>query len=396
MGKQQDAMKQPRRRGRPPGSSHKKVSAQDQTVIRQQATIVDMEASTETVLPISSDEHMAYAAREETLSPFSRLLRHILHQNRTEITRVARELEVSENTVYRWINGISEPRSIHLKRLPDILAEHRGNLTIAINQSFHGVLGAMSTGVQEVHKDIYRRVLELVMTIIDDDARYWQVTQAIFEDALLHLDAERRGLAITYANVMSPHEDGIHALRESAMRGNNPWPFTLESRAYLGSTTLAGTAANRQQLQTWDTADSATRLQFALDEFEQSACAYPVMRANRIAGVLIVSSTQSGFFHDPIACQAVIEYAQLLALALREHDFYPLSLLSLRPMPDLAWQRNEITRTFVKRIIQSVRTYALSRQEAELRVIREMEIEFEDIDHMLAKQQQNRVEWSQA
>ena len=248
----QDVPKQPKKRGRPIGSKkkHYPVQSAQHEVSRQKLQDV-----------IFDDEQLAYALAEEKLSPFSSLLRHILRHDRTEIARVAKDLEVAEITVYRWMNGSSEPRAIHLKRLPDVFAEHRGNLTYAINQTFPGVLDPPSLGIREVRKDIYRRVFDLITTTPEDDARYWQVTQAVFEYALLHLDSDRRGLSITYANLMPSHEDGIHSLREAAMRGNYPWPFSLESRAYLGSTTLAGTAAMLQRLQTWDNLGNEERLQ---------------------------------------------------------------------------------------------------------------------------------------
>ncbi len=376
-----DAPRQPRRRGRPLGSKKKQYPVQDTPMneARQPETVFD-------------DEQLAYTLAEEKLSPFSSLLRHILRHDRTEISRVARDLEVAEITVYRWMNGSSDPRSVHLKRLPEVLPEHRGNLTYAINQTFPGVLDPPSLGIREVRKDIYRRVLDLITTTAEDDARYWQVTQAIFEYALLHLDSDRRGLSITYAKLMPAHEDGIHSLREATMRGNYPWPFSLESRAFLGSTTLAGTAAMLQRLQTWDNLGNEERLQVDIDEHERSAAACPVIYAGRISGVLIISSTQTGFFADPTACQAVSEYAQLMALALKNEDFYPYSQLNLRPMPEVKWQRAEIGRSYVNRIILYARKHMIARQDAEQHVLSEMEREFEELGQRLT--QQPKVEQS--
>jgi hypothetical protein len=320
------------------------------------------------------------------LTPFSSLLRNILRHDRAEINRVARELEVADNTIYRWMNGSSEPRAIHLKRLPDVLVEHRGNLSYVINQTFPGMLDTQPTGVHEVRKDIYRRVLELVATIGEEDTRFWQVSQAIFEYALLHLDAERHGLAITFARLMPPHDDGVHSLRESAMRGNPPWPFDIESKAYLGSTTLAGTSVLMQRMLVWNNTGGGDRLQVEVDDYEASACAVPVTRANRIAGALIVSSTQPLFFNDPLASLAVIEYAQLLATALSEKDFQPHSKLNLRPMPDLKLQRAQITHSYLSRILTYARKHNISRMEAEVRVRREMELEFEELGHAFVEQ----------
>ncbi|MBV9689494.1 MAG: hypothetical protein JO202_07265 [Ktedonobacteraceae bacterium] len=315
---------------------------------------------------------------EENLSPFNRLLRDILRRDRSEISRVARELEVSENTVYRWMNGSSVPRAVYLKKLPEVLSEHRSNLTYVINQTFGKTIEPLYPGIREVGKDIYRHVMDLATTIAEDSAYFWQISQAIFESALHHLDAGHNGLAITYASLMPPRADGIHSLRELAMSGTYPWPFSLESKIFLGSTTLAGTAALLQRLQTWDSLDAEERFQVTIDEFERSACAYPVMRGGRLAGVLIISSALPGFFKDYTTREAVIEYAQLFSFALHERDFYPFSLLHLEPMPDLQWQRAELARSYVNRVVTCARKYAIPRQEAEQRVQGEMELEFEE------------------
>lgn len=369
MSPKDDSIKQLRRRGRPP----KKQPPTPEPVAQLAAQDAPSAGQG------SSDEQLAYTVAEEHISVFSSFLRHILRHDRPEITRVAKELDVAENTIYRWMNGNSEPRPMYLKSLIEVLPEHRNNLTYAINQTFPGALDSLEAGIREVQKDLYCRVLELITTTAEPDARRWQITQTIFEYALLHLDSERRGLAITYAKLMPTRTDGIHSLCEATMRGNYPWPFALENHAYLGSTTLAGTAAMLQRMQTWDNLNDSERLQFEVDEFERSACAYPVFRGGCIAGVLIVSSTQPNFFVNPIASQAVVEYAQLLSLAFHEEEFYPFSMLSLRPMPDLKWQRAEVSRSYVNRIISFARKMGISRQEAELRVRLDMEMEFEEI-----------------
>jgi len=231
--------------------------------------------------------------------------------------------------------------------------------------------------VREPQKDIYRRVFELRETTIEDGLRRWQITQAIFEDALLRLDPKRFGLSILYARLMPSREDGIHSLYELEMRGSYPWPFTLESKTYLGSTTLAGTAAMLQRMQQWDDLDSNGRLQIMVDDLERSACAQPVMLAGRMAGVLVVSSTQPGFFMDQALCQSVVEYARLLTLAFNDRDFYPCSQVHLKPMPDLQWQRAEMSRLYVSRVVACASKENLPLPEAEEYVLREMEEEFE-------------------
>ena len=368
-----DGPKQQKKRGRPPGSKRKQFEVGSDSPLQLSEVSFD-------------DESLTYNQPEEVLSPFSSLLRQILRHDRMEIARVAQGLDIAEITIYRWMNGSSVPRAMHLKRLPEVLDGYRNDLRQAINQTFPGVLDPPSPNVREVKKDIYRRVLELVSTIQEDDARYWQVTQAIFEYALLHLDPDRRGMAITYASLMPAHEDGIHSLREVAMRGSSPWPFSFESRAYLGSTSLAGTAATLQRLQTWNNLGEEERLQVDIDEFERSAAACPVMYAGRLSGVLIASSTQPGFFADAMACQSLYEFSQLMALGLRNENFYSGSLLHLRPMPEVKWQRAEIGRTYINRIITYARKHMVSRPEAEKCVLSEMEREFEQLGQSVHEQ----------
>lgn len=376
MGTEQDPLKKPRRRGRPTGKSNAKPhgSASQKKQIAQGSTAMKQ--------GITLERSRIEAEEEEYLPPFSALLRHILKHDRAEIARVANELGVAENTIYRWMNGNSLPRPVYLKSLLDVLPQHRANLVYAIDQTFPGVLESLSSDIREIQKDIYIRVLDLVANTADDDTRRWQVMQAIFEYALIHLDSERRGLSITFAELMPPQADGkIHSLYEANMRGTFPWPFTLESKAFLGSTTLAGSTASLQRTQTWDEPMDGERMQFVVDEFERSACAHPVMRGGKIAGVLIFSSTQPGFFSKPTIYAAVVEYAQLLILALSEANFYADDMLALRPMPDLKRQRHEITRTFMNRVILTARKEELSRPQAEQRVRCELEFEFEHLDH---------------
>jgi len=370
-----------KRRGRPPGSRKKIVAEEEKHLSRVRNTTHHTASNGHDVSTSPSlefdDEPLAYGLADEKLSPFSKTLHTILHHDRSEIARVARELEVTENTIYRWMNGSSEPRPLHLRNLPDVLPEHRNTLFYAIRQTFPDALDTPFVAIQEVSKDIYCQVLEHVYTIEEPETRFWHVSQTLFEYALSHLDGDKQGLAITYAALMPPGPTGIHSLRESMMRGNEPWPPSFESKVFLGSNTLAGAAASTQRIQFWDSAEESSRVLVEVDEHEASACATPVMRGGSIAGVLIVSSAQSGFFRDLMASKAVEEFARLLATALPDDKFYSYQYLNLRPMPTLPGQRAYIAENYVGRVLTYVRKFAISRSEAELRVCQELEAEFE-------------------
>lgn len=320
------------------------------------------------------------SANEKGLSPFSGALHAILHRNRAEIGRISRELDVAENTIYRWMNGTSDPRHSHLRNLPDVMSEHRQAMIQAINKTFPGVLDMnILASIPEIRVEIYRRVLELVASTADPANCLWQVAQTIFDYALLQLDTEHKGITIIYASFMPPCEDDgtIHSLYEALARGTEPWSPASDSRVFLGSTTLAGSAVMQQRMMRWDSRDEATRLLVEVDTHEASSCAAPVMRGGRVAGALVVSSTQPRFFDDPTACKAVDDLAHLLATALQDKDFYPYTKLKLRPMLSLAEQREILASCYVQRLLSYAREHHVSRAEAEIYVRRDLERQFE-------------------
>lgn len=312
--------------------------------------------------------------------PFSILLGFLIKSDRSEILRIAREIGVSDNTVYRWINGTSEPRLSHMQRLLEVLP-HANQAQPPLSGPSAPIPGRglfSQSSRWDVPKEIYRRVMEQAAITVDDASRRWHIVETIFEYALLHLDPDRHGMALTYARLMPPREDGtIHSLYEAEMRGQTPWAFSLDFKAYLGSTTLAGTAAMLQRVYTWSKQDEETRNPIGLDENEHSSCAAPVMRGGRLAGVLIVSSAQDDFVRHPAVPRAIGEYAHLLAAGLMDSDFYPVELVKLVPMPELKWQRERVANTYLNRVVEYARKCCLSFTEAEQKVLQDLEYEFE-------------------
>lgn len=381
-----------KRRGRPPGINSrkhgqgKKGAQERQGLPKPLANDQIQDPSFIQLEPLSSDGN-PHSTLET--NPFSEFLQSIFHQDRTEIERAARELDVAENTIYRWMNGISAPRAAYLRKLPDIFPAHRTQLISLIRQVFGDIVTNFTPPLHEIPKEIYVKVLELAANSQDEETRMWQISQVIFEYALLHMDTERLGLVIAYARLMQPQADGVHSLYEVSRRSNDPCLVAIDATAFLGSTSLAGAAAVMQRLQVWHYTDSERTL-FEKEETERSSCAAPVLRNGQIAGVLIFSSPHLDFFKDPLACQAVMEFTLLMAVAIADSDFRPPSLLNLRPMPDLKWQRKQIAETYVDRVIIYAHRHAIARREAELRVQREMELEFEEEARRMLEQIQKK------
>lgn len=370
-----------RKRGRPAGSRKGNTpAANPRRPTSLQATQLDsVRPEKQQTSSEVHEEAPAFLNGTKSLPPVNQLLHSILQQDRLTIARVAKALGVTENTVYRWMNGTSTPQPAHLRRLPDVLPAHRSKLIHVIKQTYPGVLELSPISVREIQKDIYQRVIELVVSIDEDDLRQWEVVQTLFEYALLQLDPEHYGMVITYAKLLPPREDAmVHALREVAMRGHTPWPQETQTRAFLGSNMLGGHVAMLQRNQVWSDIIEG-HIPFMVDVNERSSCASPLLRGRRIAGVLIVSSTQPDFFADPKKCETIDEYARLLSIAVPPSDFHSIYSLHLRPMPDLSMQRQHLNTTYIQRILNYASTHNLSSQEAETKVERELEKEFEGL-----------------
>jgi DNA-binding transcriptional regulator YiaG len=320
----------------------------------------------------------ASGRKNKQLSPIGDFLHSILARDRMGITRLARALDVTEHTVYRWMNGTSLPQQAYLKRLPNVLPEHRNTLMHIIEQMFPGLLETETIGHREIQKDIYQRIVNVVAANDEEDLRLWHAIQTLFDNILLQFDPDLHGLAVTYAKLSSVRADGkIHSLRECEMRGHAPWPsHTATARAFLGSTSLAGRAAMLQRWQVWH-GEPDGRIPVQIDKYELSACAAPLIRGRTIAGVLLVSSIYPGFFADLKKCEMIDEYARLLAITVPPGDFQSIYHLNLQMMPDLEWQQTRLNEVYIDRILKYVTLHNLSRTEAELRAEQDMEEEFE-------------------
>src|SRR5260370_1913105 len=145
----------------------------------------------------SEDEEKTPSSSEAFVSQgghsgaFVTLLGFLIKNDRSEVLRIAREVGVSDNTVYRWLNGTCEPSHNHLQRLLSALSQVHHVLPLAPGQlahreSFRGLETSAERWV--VQREIFHNVLEQAAINIDNMSRRWHITETIFESALNHLD----------------------------------------------------------------------------------------------------------------------------------------------------------------------------------------------------------------
>ena len=129
----------------------------------------------------------------------------------------------------------------------------------------------------------------------------------------------------------------------------------------LGAESLAGYAVSSSHLvEIADLLAPANRFPASLGNWERSAAAAPIIFEGRIAGSLVVSSTQVEYFSSVLQ-QLVGSYADLIALALDEEQFYEPTRIKLCLFQPQSEQQTYIA-LFQQRVLETVRTAAQHQQ----------------------------------
>jgi hypothetical protein len=285
-------------------------------------------------------------------SPWREFLKELIRVP-SERDRLANELGVRPITLTRWASGESNPRPKYIRHLLQILPQEQ-------HAQFYPLLEQDDLILLEASKDNSAGELpyEFVMQVLDtyatipDTLRSWTIYRLILQHALRQLDPERLGISVTIVQCMPPTSDGmIHSLREITGQGTPPWEGDLEEKSiFLGAESLAGHAVTVfhpeavQNLQTETTLVPAYQT-----EHEVSAIASPILLANRVAGCLLISSTQPNYFLSEARLSLIHGYVRLIAFAFEANEFYPPEIIKLNVMPSASVQR-ELFKTFRQRV----------------------------------------------
>lgn len=284
-----------------------------------------------------------------------------------ERQRIANELGVNPFTLNRWVNGTSIPREQNLKRLLSALPAHRATLLELLATDFPN-LAILANGepfietTDEIPSTFYARVLN-AYTTTPTAQRFWTMSSLILQQAVEQLDPNEVGLAITIVQCMPPAADGrVRSLRLSTGNGTPPWRASMDQHAlFLGAESLSGRVVtdcrsivvqNRQE-------EGAAYAAHWVDQ-EESAAAYPIMRAGFIAGSLVISCRQPGYFL-PFRCKLMQSYAQLVTLIFDPQEFYPPEKIDLRVMPFYRMQASYLS-TFRQRVSTLMIEHARQKQ----------------------------------
>jgi transcriptional regulator with XRE-family HTH domain len=301
------------------------------------------------------------------------LAKHIREPH--ERSQIALALNVGQATLLRWVNGDSKPRKQNLQRLAQILPEYRTLFTeVAAEQVDEVDKKNEEPEHVEIPSIFYARVLNAHCNL-PRIIHFSSLSEVILQQALKQLDPQRVGMEITVVQCMRPLRDGkVRSLREYIGQATPPWSRESEERVmFLGMESLAGSSVtNGRPLFIEKQQQAVNRFSVQWVDGEESAMAFPIMRSDRIAGCLLVSSVQPEYFHLSYRHKLIQYYAELLSVIFEPDDFYPLADIDLGYMPPYQEQYPYIA-AFRQRTANMMIARRLNVMEAERLVWQEIE-----------------------
>ncbi len=279
--------------------------------------------------------------------------------------RLASLVGVHPMTLTRWVTSESHPRPQNLRQLLSALPyEQRTRMAGLLEEEYLDLSeSSKSDSLDQIEYSFVMQVLELRAST-SDVVLLWALCHQVFQHALRRLDPERIGMAIRVVLCMPPVSDGnIHSLRESVGQGTPPWEADLEHEAILlGAESLAGyVVASCRPEAVQNLARETYRLPAHRAAYEQSATAVPLLYANRVAGCVLVSSTQPNYFVSSSRLSLIADYTRLIALALKPEQFYPPECIGLRVIPSFEVQE-VLLASFRSRVIALMQEASNQRQ----------------------------------
>lgn len=305
-----------------------------------------------------------------------------------ERQRIADQLRVNPITLTRWAHARSKPRAESLRQLIDVLPTQRQRL-IELVTSEYPRLFAEEAWQEDIAplipSNFYTRVLNIHTTsplLLRSSA----ICIAVLQQILSHLDPIKNGMEVCIAQCVPPQSQvapsdvqrpRVHSLRTTFGRGTPPWNNHENQTVFFGAESLIGQAALRGHYIVTQTREERQRLFPArATTLEESVIGLPIIRADRVAGVLSIASTQPHFFVST-CLDLAIHYAELLTLAFESHEFYRIQDLDLGLLPPAQRQQSSIA-NFQLQVTQTMiqaqqQGKPLTRPVAELRTWQEIE-----------------------
>lgn len=262
-----------------------------------------------------------------------------LIEDTAERERLASVLSVQPITLIRWAEKTSHPRERNMQNLvqaiPPVLFQDFLRLALIEYPHLPQVEGPSQPVAGGLPSAFYAQILH-AYSQLPPLLSHQTLQDLIFQQAIAHLDPERRGMSISIVTCVRPLEGQVvRSLREIGGIGTPPWKRDLEQKTILlGAESLAGYALMHLRRTIASNRTEQTRVPVHWTIYEQSAIAIPISLHGRVCGCLLAASVVPDYFQEEQALVLALEnYAQLSALLFEEEDFYDPQAIQLHFMP---------------------------------------------------------------
>ena len=316
-------------------------------------------------------------------SPSWRELLGQLTERPAERQRAAEALGVTPFTITRWVTGESEPRLQNLKRLPEVFPEHRQRLSELVQAELAPTIPRLVSPAPvspqtPIPAEFLARLLS-AYAHMSGPFRAWSIRTLALQEAVAHLDPDAVGMQISIVQCVPPLPGmPVRSLCVRLSIGTPPWVSGVRSRLlFLGAESLCGWMLGRGQPAFVSDLQDRAGIWPVLDKHgqEQAAASWPFLREGKLAGCLLVVSTQNTFLTST-RMETLEVYANAIALSFRDEEFMPLHKILLHEMPAssepeegrwLSQMHEQVSR------LRREQEYRLSEFEAEQMVFHQLE-----------------------
>jgi GAF domain-containing protein len=186
---------------------------------------------------------------------------------------------------------------------------------------------------------------------------FWSICNHVLRPALTQLDPQRLGMGIWICQCVKSEEwnaiPSVWCLRERIQFGTAPWKNDLAPALLLGSESLAGYSVSKgQPAVCQNVRENTAFLPVRQEEFEESAAAFPLVQGEKIAGSLLLTSTQPDYFTH-VRLNLIQRYVQLVSLAFHDHEFCDRGEIHLRDLPPTSVQQEHFA-SFRQRVTDTM------------------------------------------
>jgi hypothetical protein len=265
-----------------------------------------------------------------------------------EKRRIIKALGIQEKTWERWVRGNTAlPHLSRIQRLLTVLptntqAQFLASLERDPKFAKYEMDQLIPAKIRDISSTFYSHFLE-ANVVTPEPLRFMTLCQLILLEMVGHLDPDRQGIYVAILRCTPPVNDQpIRTLSQYLALGAPPWSKVFQFQHYfLGAESLVGRAIltlHPYVLQAPASPEERKLLSVYQNEYIASSVAVPILKQGQSAGCFLILSTQSYFF-TPHALTMLQRYCELMAVAMRDDEWYAPEQFALHVMPSASTQQ---------------------------------------------------------